>query len=1091
MNETRSSKKDKNQHIQVFARVRPINNTEKIGKSATVVDVTSCKEVVVRERPQDKLTKKFTFDRVFGPSSKQIDVYNAVVSPLLDEVLAGYNCTVFAYGQTGTGKTFTMEGCSNDPALHWQSDTQAGIIPRSLSHLFDELRTLDAQEYSVRVSFLELYNEELFDLLSPTDDASKIRLYEDASRKGAVIIHGLEEVTVHNKTEVYKILEKGSEKRQTAATLMNAQSSRSHTVFSITVHIKENTVDGEELLKTGKLNLVDLAGSENVGRSGAVDRRAREAGNINQSLLTLGRVITALVERAPHIPYRESKLTRLLQESLGGRTKTSIIATISPASVNLEETLSTLDYAYRAKNITNRPEINQKLSKKALLKEYTEEIERLRRDLLATRERNGVYLAQENYNEMQSTIEVLGKEIEEKINHIKALEDIMVNKAKLFSDLETELEQKTNTLYETKDQLETTKTVLLSTKNDLLTTQYDRDIQKHLVEKHVNTEKILYSQAKTLLKVADIATDDTYKLHDKIFRKKRVEEENENLGQQFRKNISDSFENIEQDLSIYTRDLVQFCLSMKDQLHAQVAANSRGIDSTIELSKNLVKEERSIAEDLESRVNESYDEYKKLIEEHVNAASGMTKEQISILRNNALNLAPRIRELCENKIAENLRLVNEQNAKKFECLLTYVKDSTDTLCEKLLTDRDRLAASIKEIRRSVETSKDDQQNLLKSQNEFSKAFEGLWNHYKTLKTQQEDNYAAITHSLDQTTAVCDDICKRSTDICDNQVKFQRKFEKEIHGSVGAIREIIASNLDKNSGIALESIEKSRALVKDLETGIDVNCEALDKYQFVVENNAQKMQKRTEEDRTSLLANTNKLRKIVSDASVTHIEMSEKQRSNMTNSSTEICRKFEDQGVKSTEWNNRITAELHTTKHQVDKFLIEDLRRDMPTGCTPAKREFQYPRNLVTTSPHERIIRRFREMRKQSEESEDEDSTIVSGDSTLKIQSGSPNRKSSTPSSAIKDRKTSTPNDRYADCNDSVNPLIKSASTSDLSFIAKRPSFDTSVHSESEIYTKNNNKENGNEDFAKPEKRIPVKRSSKTKTNSRRVLGSYN
>lgn len=125
---------------------------------------------------------------------------------------------------------------------------------------------------------------------------------------------------------------------------------------------------------------------------------------------------------------RESKLTRLLQESLGGRTKTSIIATISPASINLEETLSTLDYAHRAKNITNRPEINQKLSKKALLKEYTEEIERLRRDLLATRERNGVYLAQENYNEMQSLIDYQGREIEEKINHIKALEETMQNK---------------------------------------------------------------------------------------------------------------------------------------------------------------------------------------------------------------------------------------------------------------------------------------------------------------------------------------------------------------------------------------------------------------------------------------------------------------------------------------------------------------------------------------------------------------------------------------------------------------------------------------------------------------------------------------
>nr|CAD7592102.1 unnamed protein product [Timema genevievae] len=195
------------------------------------------------------------------------------------------------------------------------------------------------------------------------------RLYEDPLKKGSVIVSGLEEVTVHTKNEIYNIMEKGSMKRQTASTLMNAQSSRSHTVFSITVHIKENSIDGEELLKTGKLNLVDLAGSENIGRSGAENKRAREAGNINQSLLTLGRVITSLVERTPHIPYRESKLTRLLQESLGGRTKTSIIATVSPAAINLEETLSTLEYAHRARNITNRPEINQKLSKKTLIKE--------------------------------------------------------------------------------------------------------------------------------------------------------------------------------------------------------------------------------------------------------------------------------------------------------------------------------------------------------------------------------------------------------------------------------------------------------------------------------------------------------------------------------------------------------------------------------------------------------------------------------------------------------------------------------------------------------------------------------------------------
>jgi kinesin family protein 11 len=147
------------------------------------------------------------------------------------------------------------------------------------------------------------------------------------------------------------------------------------------VHLKETTELGEDMLRVGKLNLVDLAGSESIGRSGAENKRAREAGMINQSLLTLGRVINSLVERSQHIPYRESKLTRLLIVSLGGRTKTCIIATIGPAKSSLEESLSTLDYANKAKSIHNKPQVNQMMTKKALIKEYCEEIERLKGDL--------------------------------------------------------------------------------------------------------------------------------------------------------------------------------------------------------------------------------------------------------------------------------------------------------------------------------------------------------------------------------------------------------------------------------------------------------------------------------------------------------------------------------------------------------------------------------------------------------------------------------------------------------------------------------------------------------------------------------------
>ncbi|KZS20308.1 Kinesin-like protein [Daphnia magna] len=267
-----------------------------------------------------------------------------------------------------------MEGERHDDlATSWDNDPFSGIIPRTLSHLFDRLK-IQEMECTVRVTFIEMYYEEIYDLLSGTNVATKLSLYDDTTKKGSVITQGMEEFTVHNKNgvslvlDILNILAKGSPKRQTATTLMNAHSSRSHSIFSITLHIKENADDGEELMKFGKLNLVDLVGSENIGRSGAVERRAREVGNINLSLLTLGHVITSLVERAPRIPYRESKLTRLLQDSLGGRTKTSIIATISPAAANLEETLSTLDYAHRAMNITNRPEVNQKLTQKALLK---------------------------------------------------------------------------------------------------------------------------------------------------------------------------------------------------------------------------------------------------------------------------------------------------------------------------------------------------------------------------------------------------------------------------------------------------------------------------------------------------------------------------------------------------------------------------------------------------------------------------------------------------------------------------------------------------------------------------------------------------
>ncbi len=358
----------------------------------------------------------------------------------------------------------------------------AGMIPRVLFRLFNQLEESGA-DYSVKVSYIELYNEELRDLLAselaapigssqPTSmgsgssrdvAAGGLKIFDDSSKRG-VLIQGLEEIPVKSAPDALTLLVKGSDRRQIAATKFNDHSSRSHSIFSITVHTKEVSAMGDDLLRVGKLNLVDLAGSENIGRSGAENKRAREAGMINQSLLTLGRVINALVEKSPHIPYRcvpfpapniylmlislrESKLTRLLQDSLGGRTKTCIIATISPARSNMEETLSTLDYAIRAKSIRNRPEINQRMTRNSLLKEYVAEIERLKADLLAAREKNGIFFSEDTWNQMsveqelaRTALEETKRQVEIVVRQLKNVQDEYQESTNLLTKRDSETE---------------------------------------------------------------------------------------------------------------------------------------------------------------------------------------------------------------------------------------------------------------------------------------------------------------------------------------------------------------------------------------------------------------------------------------------------------------------------------------------------------------------------------------------------------------------------------------------------------------------------------------------------------------------------
>ncbi|ORX58671.1 kinesin-domain-containing protein [Hesseltinella vesiculosa] len=390
---------DKGTNIQVVLRCRGRNEAELAADSPVILEPNGHREVLLTTN-----NRMFTFDRVFDQHATQEHIYNEVAQPILDQVLEGY----------------TMEG-----NLH-QNTHDGGIIPRVIDKLFAALDQ-QGKEYSVKVSLLELYNEELRDLLNPTHNqpGHHIKLYEDKITSG-IIVQGMEEKYIDNAQDGLNVLRQGIRYRSVGATKINEKSSRSHCIFSLVAHIRESVPGGEDVFRVGKLNLVDLAGSENVLRSGAEHQRAREAGMINQSLLTLGRVINQLVEQSSHIPYRESKLTRLLKDSLGGRTRTCIIATVSIAKMNQEEILSTLDYANRAKNIRNRPETNQPTNRNVHIRDLELKIEQLKADLQASYEKNGVYMTHKSYEGMKDEAQQLKDGLKDKQDRLdKARMDVL------------------------------------------------------------------------------------------------------------------------------------------------------------------------------------------------------------------------------------------------------------------------------------------------------------------------------------------------------------------------------------------------------------------------------------------------------------------------------------------------------------------------------------------------------------------------------------------------------------------------------------------------------------------------------------------
>ncbi|XP_032664688.1 kinesin-related protein 4 [Odontomachus brunneus] len=385
--------------IKVAIKVRPLIKREK-DENLPVQWVSQGNAIVAVDAEIKKRGDgRFQFDHIFDINASNNDVFCGIVCPIVDAAVNGFNGTIFAYGQTSSGKTYTMIGTKEED----------GIIPLAIKQMFDAIADTPRREFLLRVSYLEIYNEKVNDLLSKETD---LKVHEDVN--GQVFVKCKEEVT-NSPENILSLMSKGNKNRRIGETNMNERSSRSHTIFRITIESREADSGSNGAIQVSQLNMVDLAGSERARQTGATGERFKEGRHINLSLSTLALVIKQLSESQDtqkYINFRDSKLTRLLQTSLGGNAMTAIICAVTPAA--LDETQCTLSFASRARSIKNKPQLNEVMSDGVLLKRYAKQIDKLQAELERMKEQNWCVEVKEMESKMQEK-DRINEDLEERI----------------------------------------------------------------------------------------------------------------------------------------------------------------------------------------------------------------------------------------------------------------------------------------------------------------------------------------------------------------------------------------------------------------------------------------------------------------------------------------------------------------------------------------------------------------------------------------------------------------------------------------------------------------------------------------------------
>ena len=960
-----STKKD---NVSVVLRCRPQNRRELRGKDPVIVSCDSNNDSVMIQTVErnTKQTKKFNFDKVFGQYSTQKEVYQTVVAPVVHEVLEGFNCTVFAYGQTGTGKTHTMEG-------DLKNQEMKGIIPRAVEHIFETLNTLTKDmEYSVKISFLELYNEQLDDLLvaSETKHAPELRLCED--KKRGVLVQNLENVLVNDPKDIYEKLEEALQKRKVSETKMNKQSSRSHTIFTMMIHIKETTPEGEDLLKVGKLNLVDLAGSECVGRSGATGDRKREAGNINQSLLTLGRVISALVEKRGHIPYRDSKLTRLLQESLGGKAKTTIIATISPSGDASDETLSTLSYASRAKSIENRPEINQRMTKKTLIKEYSGEITRIKEELKAAREKNGVFLPKDRYDEMISEIETKGHSIAE-------LEAALERRQAEFKEIQEKFGI-------TKHELEETKGELLSTQNELKDTTLVLDDREAVFGK-------LSVEATAAVTTGEEAVSDVSQLHEKVARKAAVVDSNRNRTTEFVRTVQASVEKIQSSCTEASKkDLEndqivmdklktleassnEYSKALHDKLGAlegkfqdfNVAFNDRATSRSEAFFKSQDEAQRLVLEAVESiraLVKERDDRSADLITEQKDAIGASMKHRsdyFSSMFQPSLEAMQKSVDAFSVEIVSKMESTFAANNQHVEC----VEETIGSFSEQAKSASDEFKAE------QTKRFQEHKENEEKERAAMMKKMQAMFLDFSSKQTDRFQNF--MEHAQKHEEVVVQDIDgmlathKASTETMKSEAGANKKV---MENAVKAFSDATAKNFTSFK----ESADEYQKGASDSENAM---VAAFDSFSKENVNMMKTFGESVQSFHTTVETETGTAKKEAIAFHEGSVEMVKEHGDSMVSDDlayikTSITDGTEFQATWGTETTAHVEAamvakrsseeelvSISTVAKEASEAFEKSLERDIATGRTPQKKEYIIPKQLASLNPRDIVLQNLK------------------------------------------------------------------------------------------------------------------------------------